>query len=136
MKIGTPLTTQTEHYSDFRKDFMSNPITDDLVRVVNEDSIKQSLYNLIMTNRGDRLYQPTIGCDVKRILFENVTPDRLLLAREYIKNTISMHEHRVNVISIDVTGALDSNAIAITITYNVLNKEEPDILNIQMERIR
>lgn len=113
-----------------------NPISKDLNIKQNEDAVKESLKTLILTNRGERLFQPNIGSDIKGMLFENNTPVVLKLLKEKIRETIETYEPRVNLVDIDVTSNIDDNRIAVTIFFNVRNVEETIKTTIFLERTR
>jgi phage baseplate assembly protein W len=133
----TPLARRREEtYSDFFKDMSKNPVSNDLAKLIDEDSIKESLKNLILTNRGERLFQPNIGCDIQKLLFENITPDLLLLIKEVVQTTINQYEPRVALIGVDVLAETDQNSISIIITFSTINREEPTTLGISIARIR
>ncbi len=123
-------------FTDLDKDLSKNPINNDIIRITDEESIKESLKNLIMTDKLERLFQPNIGCDIRKLLFENITPDTVIIAKDVITNTINTYEPRVNLISVDVVSTIDSNEINIIIVFNIQNKENPISLNIILDRIR
>lgn len=108
----------------------------DLLKLSDEQSVKESIKNLIMTNRGERLFQPEVGCDIRSLLFDNFTPDRLIIAKELIKTTLNNYEPRAGVIGIDVISGIDDNSISITITFNIINREEPVVLTLTLDRVR
>lgn len=133
----TPLSRRKAGtYSDFHKDLTLSPVNFDLARKVDEESIKESMKNLILTDRGERLFQPNIGCGIRRILFENAGPETSILAKQLIKETIEAYEPRVNLIGVDVIFNIDLNNANIIITFNVINKEEPIVFNITLDRVR
>ena len=68
--IFTPRYKKEERYSDFVTSFNQNPLTGNLAKVTNEESVKQALSNLILTNQGDRFFNSTFGSTIKRSLFE------------------------------------------------------------------
>lgn len=125
-----------ETYSDFFKDLTLSPINNDLARKIDEDSIKESIKNLVLTDRGERLFQPNLGCDIRKMMFENIGPDTILLVKEMIRNTIKTYEPRVAIIGIDVIAPPDQLSLFITIVFSIINKEEPITLNITLERVR
>ena len=43
---------------------------------------KDNLVNLIMTKKGERTMQPEFGCDVWRLIFEQITPESIELEIE------------------------------------------------------
>ena len=58
-----------EFFSDFTNSFAKTPFGDQLGKLTNERSVSQSLKNLILTNLGERLFQPFVGSNVNAILF-------------------------------------------------------------------
>lgn len=128
--------SKTKIYSDLFTNFDQHPITDDVAVKTNEEAIKQSIRNLIQTNKGERLYQPNIGGDIKRLLFENNTPQTLILMREVIGEAIKAYEPRANVIDLVIAPNEEQNAIAVSITFNVINRQEPVSLNVILDRVR
>ena len=123
-------------YSDFTTNFEKNPLSKDLSRVTNDDAVKQSIKNLVMTNRGERLFQPELGGDVRALLFSNITPQTLLNAQTIIENLINDHEPRANLIGVVVSVGDDNNSLAITIVFNVINIQEPIQLDLVLARVR
>ena len=49
----------------------ANPNTEDFSIVKNENAIKQAMKNLLLTQFGERPFQPKTGSRVKSMLFEN-----------------------------------------------------------------
>ena len=132
----TPITKKQILYSDFGRDMVINPVSSDLSRKTNEEAIKESIRNLILTNRGERLFQPFIGTNLIGSFFENIDLNTLNDAKEYIEDTINTYEPRCNLISVDVFANYESNAIAATIVFNVINRTEPVTLEVILDRIR
>lgn len=132
----TPITKKREIYSDFHKDMLINPVSMDLARLINENAVKDSIRNLIMTDRGERLMQPNIGSDIRKMLFENITPETIILAKDIIEETIAKHEPRCRLIDVIVTSTIDSNALYIEIIFSIVNHEKPIHLNILLSRVR
>ena len=61
-------------FSDFFTDFSRHAQTGELNKKTNENAVKQSVRNLLLTNKGERLFQPTVGSNLKALLFENASP--------------------------------------------------------------
>lgn len=132
----TPLTKKREIYSDFGKDLLINPVSSDVSRKINEEAVKESIRNLVLTDRGERLFQPRIGCDVRALLFDNFTHETTDMVRKLIRETIENYEPRCNLITVDVSNRIDSNSIKIYIVFSIINSEEPVSLEIVLNRIR
>jgi phage baseplate assembly protein W len=132
----TPITLKKELYSDFHNDFTKNPLTNDIARKTNEEAVKQSIRNIILTNKGERPFQPEFGSNIRNMLFENTTPDRLIIMKDIIREAIENYESRANIISVDVIANYDSNVVIVFIVFNVINIETPITLEVFLERIR
>jgi len=132
---NTPLTNQI-FFSDFLDNFDSHPVNNTLARAINADAVKQSMRNLVLTNLGERLFQPTIGSDVLKSLFE---PNDIVTAENisyYIKNTLKQNEPRVLVLTVDVTPDTESSSFNVTIIFSLVNNTTTQSLDIILKRVR
>tara|TARA_B100000214_G_C23674544_1_gene493523 strand:+ start:216 stop:635 length:420 start_codon:yes stop_codon:yes gene_type:complete len=111
---------KSRSFKDIGVSFSKNSFTDDLAIVKNENSIKQSVKNLILTQMGEKPFQPTKGCRVNALLFEPLDPFTADALKEEVLNTIRQYEPRVKISECVVTPILESNKINISITYRVV----------------
>jgi phage baseplate assembly protein W len=132
--IHTYLKKKAEIYSDFLDNFTKTPVGDALAKVTNETAIKQSLKNLILTGVGERLFQPTIGCNVYKGLFEpnGIINDASI--KMYVENTIRYHEPRVYDVVVAVSS--DNNSVRISVVFHVINNQTPVNLDLNLRRVR
>lgn len=127
---------KTEFFSDFLDSFAKTPYGNQLGRVVNEKSVNQSLKNLLLTNLGERLYQPTIGSNIINTLFElNLVETRNTL-EFFIETTIKNNEPRVLPLEISVNPTDDENQIQIRIVYTLINNPTPISFSFLLKRAR
>ncbi len=132
----TPRTRSQEFFSDFTRNLEQIPGRTDLSRVVNESAVKQSIFNLVMTDRGERLFQPNIGCDIRGSLFENIDANSMLILKENIKSTINTYEPRCNLRDVEVSGNVDNNELRVKIVFSVINTTTTSSLTIDLNRVR
>ena len=132
----TQTTRIEEIYADVTSSFAFHPTKLDLVMDVNEDAVKQSIKNILLTNRGERLFNPTFGSDLKSILFENFSPQTESQLKEYIEMSINNYEPRASLIDVVVQAIPDLNAYSATIVFSVINKAEPIPLEFFLDRVR
>lgn len=132
----TPRTKKLNLYSDFRKDLLISPVSKDLALLKDEEAIKQSLRNLILTDPGERLMQPRLGAGIRELLFENITPGTLKLIERRVESTIESYEPRVDLIDISASSNFDDNAVQIKVRFYVRNVEAALQLDVILERIR
>lgn len=103
---------------------------------VNEEAVKQSIKNILLTNRGERLFNPTFGSDLRSILFENFSPQTESQLKEYIEMSVNNYEPRAALIDVVVQAIPDLNAYSATIVFSVINKAEPITLEFLLDRVR
>lgn len=135
-----PITPRTkrkqEYYSDFRKDLFPNLINGDVSRKLDEDAVKESIKNLVLTDRGERLFQPNLGCNVRALLFENFTPQTKISIENTIRSVIEQYEPRCFLISVEAIANEDRNRFFVTITFNVINNPNDIELTLTLDRVR
>ena len=136
MATITPLTRRREIHSDFHKDLALLPGRNDIARRVNENSVKEAIKNILLTNRGERLFQPLVGSDIQSMLFENATPVTAILIKDRIESALQAYEPRCGIIDVEVIGDIDSNTIRINVVFYVINSETPQTLSIDIDRVR
>jgi phage baseplate assembly protein W len=123
-------------YQDFKKNLELSPISSDITLNKDDESVKEAIRNLILTDRGERLMQPNLGGNIRAMLFENLTPATVRLMEEQVRTTIELYEPRAELIDVTVSANLDSNEVAITIEFYVTNDEQPVSLSVFLERTR
>tara|TARA_B110000977_G_scaffold200678_1_gene292091 strand:+ start:7843 stop:8259 length:417 start_codon:yes stop_codon:yes gene_type:complete len=136
VKLITPRLKKKNLYSDIHKDLAANPITGDLALRRDEESVKESIKNIILTDQGERLMQPLIGGNIRAMLFENNTPAVMKMIQEQIRTTIETYEPRCSLIDINVLSLADETSIKIDIYFYINNIAEPIALTVFLERTR
>ena len=132
----TPRTRSQEFFSDFTRNLEQIPGRKDTSRVINENAVKESIRNLILTDRGERLMQPNIGCDIRGSLFENITQSTMLILEQNIKSTIRTYEPRCNLRSVEVLANTETNELKVKIVFSVINTTTTSSLTIDLNRVR
>lgn len=118
----TQQSKQSEIFSDFLLDFNRNPDTGDLFRNSDLLAIQSSIKNLMLTDRGERLFQPDIGSNIRHSLFELVGTNTQEILQQYIEDTIKQHEPRAKYVSSTIVPSEDTNSIAIHIQFSTINR--------------
>ena len=121
-------------FKDLAISLKANPNTKDFSAVKNENAIKQSVRNLVLTQFGERPYQYDIGSRVTGLLFE---PFDVFLAedlRDEIYNTIQRLEPRVEVDAVNVREGIDENSIDLGIRYKIIGQQQSQTVEFLLER--
>ena len=86
------------------------------------DAIKNDVKLLLMTQRGERLFQPLLGMNIRRFLFEQITDDTAIEIENDIVDTFQTWLPFVELQNIKVDlGDQDRNTIKINVTFNIRN---------------
>lgn len=133
---NTPKSIQPVFFSDFTTNFEITQVKKDLFSETNEEAVKTSIRNLLLTNRGDRLFNNTLGSDVRAMLFENPDPAIDQIIADYVTKTIENYEPRAGITDVNVNTEFDAQYVTVTIVFNIINKQEPVTLNVVLNRIR
>tara|TARA_A200000159_G_C7320545_1_gene338686 strand:- start:14 stop:427 length:414 start_codon:yes stop_codon:yes gene_type:complete len=132
----TPRSRPVEFFSDFESNLERIPGREDIARRVNENAVRDSIRNLVLTDRGERLFQPDIGCDIRGSLFENIDQNTILILKENIRSTIKTFEPRCEVKDVIVNANIDKNEIFVKIIFSVINTNRNLSLTIDLSRVR
>ena len=84
------------------------------------DQIKANLVNYLLTNRGERVFNPNFGANLRNLLFENVSDTTTEELRERIQNDINSFFPEVQVKQVIFDNIPDSNTINFTLTYQIV----------------
>jgi hypothetical protein len=90
----------------------------------------------MLTDKGERLFQPNLGGNIRAMLFENITAQTFLTMQEHIKDVIAAHEPRADVIDVYIAQTSQEHEVQITIVFRVVNVQEPVTLELLLERVR
>lgn len=137
MAIITPTTRKRSSiYSDFYKDFTQNVVNADIARRTDEEAVKEAIRNLVLTDKLERPFQPDLGCNIRKMLFENIMPETLELIKTMIQETLDAYEPRANILAVDVVSNIDDNKVRVRIVFNVINIIEPITLEFSLTKVR
>ena len=101
-----------------------------------EDAVKESIRNLLLTDRGERLMQPNLGGNLKAMLFENITPAVIKLIEDQARETIELYEPRAQLIDVVATSNIDDNIVRVRVQFYIQNNQQPISVDVFLERTR
>jgi phage baseplate assembly protein W len=97
------------------------------------DQIKANLVNYILTNRGERVFNPNFGANLRALLFEGIDDYTLDEIQNRIQNSISTYFPQISVSQIQFDTQPDENTINFTLTYQIINFGITDSVNILLQ---
>ena len=113
----------TLSFKDINITFKKHPVTNDLVVSRDASAIKQAIISLLLTNKGERLFQPEYGSDIRSQLFEPLDYATAASIKSSIFNTIQTFEPRIAITSLDCFPDFNDNGFNVEMSYNVVGSD-------------
>lgn len=123
-------------FRDIDMAFRVNPFTNDVYTKNNEEAVKNSIKNLILTQHYERPFHPEIGSPVYGLLFEPFTPIIKNTLEKSIETVIETFEPRARLINVSVTDKPDENSLDVRIDFRINNIEKPLTVTTNIQRVR
>jgi phage baseplate assembly protein W len=109
----------TEESDIFAYDMAKNSQTEG--ELLNEDAINVSIENILMTNRGERVFLPDFGSIIPLVIFETINQANGEIILDDIIESIKRWETRVTIledrVKLDVRA--NENALLLSIQYKI-----------------
>jgi phage baseplate assembly protein W len=123
-------------FTDLDLNFLAHPVTKDVTIKTNEQAVKSSIRNLILTSNYERPFHPEIGSQINSLLFEPATPMLPIMLKKAIEFTIYNFEPRVSLTGVDVILSEDENSLDVNIEFVIINTSTPVGLALILYRTR
>jgi len=111
-------------FKDFNLNFKPHPVTEDLQVVKDSADIKQSIKSLLLTRRGERLFNSDLGTSLSDLLFEPLDFGTASLIRDEIYEVIGIYESRIDIIELNVDINADDNGYDIQLEYVIRGRSD------------
>ena len=126
----------TRIFKDLDLDFQQNTATKDIQKMLDVESVKRSVRNLINLNHYEKPFHPEIGSNLRALLFENITPQISHFIGKQIELLIRNYEPRCRLVQVANMPNLDRNGYSVSISFYVVNHPEPVQVETFLERLR
>jgi phage baseplate assembly protein W len=123
-------------FTDLDLNFLAHPVTKDVTIKTNEQAVKSSIRNLILTSNYERPFHPEIGSQINSLLFEPATPMLPIMLKKAIEFTIYNFEPRVSLTGVNVILSEDENSLDVNIEFVIINTSTPVGLALILYRTR
>lgn len=93
------------------------------------DAVRNNIKSLLLTERGERMMQPSLGLNLKKYLFEPLNEDLRLTIENEILQTFEFWLPFVNVVDLQVVfnddiSDIGRNKIDISLTFNIKQNQD------------
>lgn len=124
-------------YSDFDVEFNSHPITKDIIKKTNEQSVRQSLRLLLNTIFYDRKWQPDVGCNLNELLFGQLDEFQIFTTEDTIRDVIVKYEPRVELKEVKCKVDQRQNYIVtVNLVYRIIMLNKFDTFVYTINKVR
>ena len=134
--ISSINVTMPTTYRDLPIAFNVHPGTKDIKPISDIQAVKQAVKNLILTNIGERPFNPKIGSNVSKQLFEPAGPFTAQSIKMEILECLKRNEPRINGVGVRVFDNSDRNAYDVLLTYNIVSLRTQVETQFFLQRLR
>jgi phage baseplate assembly protein W len=123
-------------YKDIDMSFSPNVLTKDVGKKFDVNAVKQAIKNVLLTQKGEKPFNPNYGSGVYDLLFEPMDYFVSSIMQKEIETTLENYERRVKVIDVICEPNFDLNQYEIRVEFFVVGIKEPQVYTNILERLR
>ena len=121
----------TVPFKDLSLSFAKNKVTEDLLVKKEDAAVKQAVLNILLTNKGERVYDAQYGSNVRTYLFEPLDFGTAGSIKDEIVRTLKSYEPRVTIQECLVEPNFDSNGFDVRLDFKVLSRADVPRISIE-----
>jgi phage baseplate assembly protein W len=134
--MATVTTDTVRDFRDLDLSFNIHPVRKDINKHVGVKAVINSIKNLVLTNHYEKPFQPEIGSNVRKLLFENIDELTSIALQREIAQVIANYEPRASVSKVYVFADYENNGFSVEVEFSVINQSDPITITFFLERIR
>ena len=134
--MATTISSSSRQYTDLDLNFLIHPVRKDINKHKDEMAVINSIKNLMMTNHYERPFQPDLGSNVRRLLFENLDKITAISMDREIRQVVQNYEPRAQIKTLDILPDVDNNGFSVRMEFYIMNMTDPVTINFFLERVR
>lgn len=97
------------------------------------DQIQANLINYLLTNKGERIFNPNFGADLRSLIFKNPTSTSLGELQFEIENALNTFFPEIEIQEIKFDDLGEENSLTFSLTYQILTLGIEDSINILLQ---
>ena len=123
-------------WADLNLKLTLHPIRKDIIPLRDDEAIKNSVKNLVLTNFFERPFQPQVGANLRGLLFEPADALTKYELSDGIKQVLIDYEPRIRVNRVGIEDQSDRNAYRITVHFQIIEMDLNTEVEIVLQRLR
>src|SRR5210317_571657 len=130
------IVSKKKPWRDLDLSLRIHPIRKDIIPLKDDAAIKNAVKNLLVSNFFERPFQPTLGANLRGLLFEPADAITKLDLKQGIRRVLDTHEPRIKVLNIKVLDESDNNSYRITVNFLIKEYDTAESVEIALRRLR
>ena len=136
LNTSTVKSARNKEHVDIDLNFTPKATSGDIFKKTQLSAVKQSIKNLIMTNRLEKPFVANFGANITGMLFELADGESDYFLKKDIVSTIQIFEPRVQVLNLDVKVDPDYNRLGVKLEFKIRNTNEVAEFSTTLRRLR
>ena len=136
LNTSTVKSARNKEDVDIDLNFTPKATSGDIFKKTQLSAVKQSIKNLLMTNRLEKPFVANFGANITGMLFELADGESDYFLKKDIVSTIQIFEPRVQVLNLDVKVDPDYNRLGVKLEFKIRNTNEVAEFSTTLRRLR
>jgi len=130
------IVSKKKPWRDLDLSLKIHPIRKDIIPLKDDAAIKNAVKNLLVSNFFERPFQPTLGANLRGLLFEPADAITKLDLKQGIRRVLDTHEPRIKVLNIKVLDESENNSYRIAVNFLIKEYDTAESVEIVLRRLR
>ena len=130
------IVSKKKPWRDLDLSLKIHPIRKDIIPLKDDAAIKNAVKNLLVSNFFERPFQPTLGANLRGLLFEPADAITKIDLKEGIIRVLGDHEPRIKILNINITDNSDTNSYIIQVNFLIKEYDTAESVEIVLRRLR
>lgn len=96
------------------------------------EQLKSNLINYLLTGKGERLFQPTFGANIRNFIFEQISNYTISELQNVLTTKLENVFPNVQILKLKISPDQDNNEINISFSYRIINTSINDQISINI----
>tara|TARA_B100000927_G_scaffold231727_1_gene191750 strand:- start:2742 stop:3185 length:444 start_codon:yes stop_codon:yes gene_type:complete len=130
------VVSRKKQHKDLDLSLKIHPIRKDIIPLKDDNAIKNAVRNLLVSNFFERPFQPSLGANLRGLLFEPMGGITKMNLKENIQRVLVRHEKRIEVLNIAIKEDIEGNSYHATVEFRIKETDTVNDVEIVLRRLR
>ena len=133
---GNKVSSSGSRYSDLNLRMTPHPQRKDIIPLRDDAAVKNAVRTLLITNFFERPFQPSLGANLRSLLFEPADAITRLAIKDGCLDVLQKHEPRIDNINIIVETTSNETEYLIVVVFSIKENDSVQDVEINLRRLR